>query len=105
MGTKNTPGQFDCYSAAHPDEPMFVLLGRDPDAAVLVRIWAALREARDENPAVVGEARACSQAMRQYAENLGKPLTMGSDVLRTMNTAALAFELRRRGVTVVLSTW
>ncbi|HAW11807.1 MAG TPA: aspartate decarboxylase, partial [Chloroflexi bacterium] len=30
MGTKNNPGKFDCYDDAHPDEPMFVLLGRDP---------------------------------------------------------------------------
>jgi hypothetical protein len=29
VGTKNTPGPFDCYASAHPDEPMFVLLGRE----------------------------------------------------------------------------
>lgn len=44
MGSKNNPGKFDCYAAAHPDEPMFTLLGRDPLAAGLVRIWAQLRE-------------------------------------------------------------
>ena len=43
MGTKNNPGKFDCYEAAHPDEPMFVLLGRDPLAAHLVSIWAKVR--------------------------------------------------------------
>ena len=43
MGTKNNPGSFDCYEAAHSDEPMFVLLARDPTAAPLVRIWASVR--------------------------------------------------------------
>lgn len=40
MGTKNNPGDFDCYANAEPDEPMFVLLARDPLAPSLVRDWA-----------------------------------------------------------------
>lgn len=43
MGTKNNPGNFDCYTNAEPDEPMFILLGRDPLAPALVKIWAAMR--------------------------------------------------------------
>lgn len=43
MGTKNNPGKFDCYEAADPDEPMFVLLARDASAPHLVRLWAAVR--------------------------------------------------------------
>lgn len=43
MGTKNDPGEFDCYARAHPDEPLFTLLGRDRLAPGLVRLWAALR--------------------------------------------------------------
>ena len=43
MGTKNNPGKFDCYHNALPDEPMFVLLARDPDFARLVREWASRR--------------------------------------------------------------
>lgn len=43
MGTKKNPGQYDCYEAAAPDEPMFVLLGRDPLAAHLVSLWGAIR--------------------------------------------------------------
>lgn len=39
MGTKNDPGDFDCYANAEPDEPMFVLLARDPLAAQIVREW------------------------------------------------------------------
>lgn len=38
MGTKNNPGTFDCYANAAPDEPMFVLLGRDKHAPLLVRL-------------------------------------------------------------------
>jgi hypothetical protein len=40
MGTKRNPGQYDCYAKAEPDEPMFVLLARDPTAPQLVRDWA-----------------------------------------------------------------
>lgn len=40
MGTKNNPGKFDCYAKADPDEPMFILLGRDPLAPSLVLMWA-----------------------------------------------------------------
>ena len=43
MTTKNNPGKFDCYTLAHPDEPIFTLLGRDKDAAVVVKMWAFLR--------------------------------------------------------------
>lgn len=40
MGTKNNPGDNDCYSRAMPDEPMFTLLGRDPAAPDCLRKWA-----------------------------------------------------------------
>jgi hypothetical protein len=43
MGTKNNPGQYDCYANALPDEPMMVLLGRDPLAPALTQIWAMIR--------------------------------------------------------------
>ncbi len=45
MSTKNNPGPFDCYAKAAPDEPMFVLLARDPLAPDLVREWTKLRAA------------------------------------------------------------
>ena len=44
MGSKLQPGSFDCYAAALPDEPMFVLLARDPLAPWLTAIWARLRD-------------------------------------------------------------
>lgn len=62
MGTKNKPGNFDCYANAHPDEPMFVLLGRDKHAGLLVRLWALLR-ANEEEEEKVAEAIACGKAM------------------------------------------
>lgn len=43
MGTKIRPGKFDCYDLALPDEPVFVLLGRDPDAPDRVKEWARRR--------------------------------------------------------------
>lgn len=46
MGTKQNPGPFDCYAKAKPDEPMFVLLARDPLAPEIVRRWAELRKKR-----------------------------------------------------------
>ena len=47
MGTKNNPGKFDCYANALPDEPMFILLARDPSFFKLVSDWA-----RERNNAV-----------------------------------------------------
>jgi len=69
MGTKNNPGAFDCYANAHPDEPMFVLLGRDRDAPELIRCWADLREARGESAEKVAEARACADACEAWRRN------------------------------------
>lgn len=43
MGTKEKPGQFDCYANALPDEPMFVLLARDPLFYEFVTMWARRR--------------------------------------------------------------
>lgn len=74
MGTKNNPGKFDCYANAAPDEPMFVLLGRDRHAAGLVRLWALLRhsEGATRAPNKVAEALTCADAMDAWARTLGK---------------------------------
>lgn len=66
MGTKNEPGTFDCYEAAEPDEPMFVLLARDRFAPRLIEHWASLREEHGEDSAKIAEARACAQSMREW---------------------------------------
>ncbi len=66
MGTKLKPGKFDCYANAAPDEPMFVLLARDPMAPILVSLWADLREHAAGNPSKVFEARTCAIEMAKW---------------------------------------
>ncbi len=73
MGTKNNPGHFDCHDKAHPDEPIFTLLGRDMDAPAAVRRWASKRSARIANGdcpqsdlAKVAEACALADDMERY---------------------------------------
>lgn len=73
MGTKNNPGKFDCYEKAAPDEPMFVLLGRDKHAACLVFLWGLLRELDGEDSGKVEEARECCLAIMEYGSKIGQP--------------------------------
>lgn len=80
MGSKNSPGEFDCYKNALPDEPMFILLARDPAAPWLVEDWAARRLAQiqdgrrpESDMPMVEEARRCASNMRKWREaNDGK---------------------------------
>lgn len=69
MSTKNNPGEFDCYANAEPDEPMFVLLGRDRHAPTLVWLWSTLRQLGGEDPAKVAEARRCAVDMMSWAHD------------------------------------
>jgi hypothetical protein len=73
MGTKNKPGDFDCFGNAEPDEPMFILLARDPAAPELVEAWASRRLAMindglkpESDKAMITEARQCAEAMRAW---------------------------------------
>ena len=68
MGTKNNPGAFDCYSAADPDEAMFVLLGRDPLAPWVVRFWCVLRFFRRGWSAKLREAWECAADMDRWCK-------------------------------------
>lgn len=43
MPTKQNPGVFDCYKAALPDEPIFVILGRDLAGPATLGYWAQQR--------------------------------------------------------------
>lgn len=74
MSTKNNPGSFDCYANAEPDEPMFVLLGRDKHAPTLVWLWATLRTLDGEDEAKVLEARTCAANMLEWAHDHGRPV-------------------------------
>jgi hypothetical protein len=75
MSTKNNPGKFNCYEKAEPDEPMFVLLGRDPVASFVVRYWAVLRAATGENlnsDEQITKALQDADAMEAWARKFGK---------------------------------
>jgi hypothetical protein len=64
MATKNKPGAYDCYTKAEPDEPMFVLLARDPVAPLLVRLWCEIRRLLgNTDEAQLIEAEQCALAM------------------------------------------
>ena len=103
MGTKNNPGAYDCYANAHPDEPMFILLGRDPAAGALVRLWCDIRdEAKpgdEKNAAKISEAAACATAMEAWCQNAAHRLPV-RNALSLLPFDYLAAELRRRGATV-----
>lgn len=94
MGSKLEPGAFDAWEKAGEDEPLFVLLARDPLAPAVVEAWATLREAEiqaqvagglmartDENReyAKVDEARACSRLMRRWLERRDRTAPLASD--------------------------
>lgn len=73
MGTKNNPGAYDCYANAEPDEPMFILLGRDRDASMAVKAWAFSRMQQidlgirpESDRAQVREAMTCATDMEIY---------------------------------------
>ena len=72
MGTKNEPGEFDCYASADPDEPMFILLGRDPFAAQLVEAWVDARIAAGDSHERTKEAAECANAMRLWLERINR---------------------------------
>jgi len=85
MGTKNNPGQFDCHRNAEPDEPMFVLLGRDPRAADLVRAWARSRRSDieaglrpKEDGEMVNEAFSCAADMARFSREVWQPRRRGT---------------------------
>ncbi len=67
MGTKNNPGQYDCYAHAEDDEPMFVLLARDPLAPILVKLWASMHQlTKPDGLFKRGEARRCAKSMTAW---------------------------------------
>jgi hypothetical protein len=79
MSTKQHPGPRDCYAAALPDEPYFVLLARDPSAPDLIEQWAEWRDGSivagarpSDEKAQVDEAYRCASEMRTWRRlNLG----------------------------------
>lgn len=98
MGTKNNPGAYDCYENAHPDEPMFVLLGRDPIGGALVRLWCDARDTLKPGDPKIAEAAACAEAMEAWCRKAER--MPERNVLALLPFAHLAAELERRGATV-----
>lgn len=82
MGTKNDPGKFDCYAKLEPDEPYFLVMGRDPLAPAMVRFWAEGRAEQirtglkpETDRPMVDEAFECANKMNLWrAERLRKQL-------------------------------
>ena len=73
MASKLHPGEFDCYAAALPDEPLFILLARDKSAPAIIRGWVqerrtALLQERADNP----ELESDPIFMERYHEDLNK---------------------------------
>ena len=71
MGTKNEPGQYDCYGNAADDEPIFTLRAKDPIAPDLIRMWA-VEYRRTKRPwtekcdAKYAEAMLCAERMERW---------------------------------------
>jgi hypothetical protein len=106
MGTKNNPGRYDCHSRAHPDEPTFTLLGRDPLAASLVHLWAMARTAAtgktgEDEQQKQEEARDCAISMEAWCASVGRT---PASLLDCLPADLLLEALRRRGATVVDGT-
>lgn len=110
MGTKNEGDR--CYDAALDDEPMFVLLARDPSAPALVRQWAAIRRVdieagtRPESDLPqVREAEALAERMKAWRidadEAWRKQPSLFDGPLSTMGASAhehrFVFEFRTHG--------
>lgn len=76
MSTLNNPGPRDCLAKAEPDEPYFVLLGRDRASPASIRIWSHLwLEAislgirpESDRPQVI-EALGIARDMERWLEN------------------------------------
>ena len=66
MSTKQDPGEFDCYAKLAPDEPYFVLRGKDPGAPFLILLWVAWRWFQFGWYEKLGEALGCAIEMGRW---------------------------------------
>lgn len=88
--TKTDPKRYDCWANAKEDEPVFVLLARDPVAWLLVMQWAGIRQALGKTaPEQIADAEECAREMATYCDSIGK------SVDRTIAHTAF-FELYRQ---------
>ncbi len=96
MSTKQHLGEFDCYANALPNEPMFVLLARDPKAATAVRDWAAAyrNEKEKENIGQLKHGRLNVKQYAKYIEALDCADAMESWLKDFRNAAAVTQQKR-----------
>lgn len=62
-------GNHDCLAKRRPGEPMFILLGRDPDAHNVVRFWADRRLAAGGDPEHCRMGHDTADRMKAYASD------------------------------------
>lgn len=91
MASRRLPGKFDCYAKADADEPIFVLLGRDPLAAPLIQLWIEAR-ARLSNDLDADEEQLCaaevtSRMMHAWAISLGKSVSTARAAINVIRDA------------------
>jgi len=100
MYTKEEPGRFDCYANAEPDEPMFILLGRDPLAPYVVEMWAYLRRqyegGQDVHNDKAQDADKCAAEMKRYLSSVGRRTPMISTDITYCEDVSMD-ELKGRG--------
>ena len=71
MGTKEKPGEFDCYHLAEPDEPHFTVLARDVCAPATIETWAYMRceiGKNQPNDRQILETYKCANAMHEWRQ-------------------------------------
>jgi hypothetical protein len=99
-----------CLAKREPNEPMFTLLGRDPVAASLIRLWAAARERLTLHPGGkftpaerIDEARVIAAKCYDHAIGMNR---QPFDVLDLLPAHVLTEAIiRRSGVTTKLDAF
>lgn len=69
MGLKAKELESGCFAKAKDDEPMFVLLGRDMLAPVLVRLWAKLHDGFSRSDISAKEAETILEMLERAFED------------------------------------
>lgn len=90
--TKNNPGPFNCYEKAEPNEPMFVLLGRDISALPTIYSWIGFRIMKGQSLSdpQIQEAITAAKDCHEWAKKLGK--VMPKELEDAMNYTMLMLQ-------------
>lgn len=121
MGTKANPGPFDCYAKLEPNEPYFLIMGRDPMGQQLVEMWCSGAELwlsskygspgndnltfgawMSRERAKISEARAVAEAMATYCRGEDKIPMRWSGVAPVITRAPAKTTVTRTKVEEVL---